>query len=276
MNIRDLENFYNISQYKSFSFASKMLGVTQPTLSESIKRLEKDIGTQLFYRSKAGIKLTPKGEQTLSHVIRLLNIKNEIETVSKEHDQINQTFKVGCHAVVAGYFLTSFLQTLHKSYENVTVNFQHDHSRSVQTLIQDGNIDLGVVVNPIRNPDLIIKKLCDDKICIWQATKSSPRTDQFIADMGLSQVQAILRSWSQTPFKHISTTDFHLIGELAESGIGYGILPEKFVRQKKLKLKQVFPKAIYKDELALVYRPEFGKNEVEAFLVKSLIQSFKK
>ncbi len=276
MNLKDLENFYNVSNYKSFSVASKMLGVTQPTLSESIKRLESDIGVQLFYRSKAGIQLTPNGSKTLIYVKDLLRLKNEIATISQVKNHINHSINLGCHTVVAGYFVKDFLLDVYKRYSNITINLKNDHSKIIQKNIQDGQIDIGVVVNPIKNPDLIIKKVCDDKICIWKSTKSETRTDQFIADIGLSQVQSILRSWKQVPSHHISTTDFNITGELAQAGIGFAILPEKYVKQKKLKLKQVYSNIFYKDELAIVFRPEFGKNEIERFLIDSIENCFKK
>jgi len=275
MNIKDLENFYYVSGHKSFSFASKMLGVTQPTLSESIKRLEKELGLILFYRSKVGISLTPHGEQVLGKVKYLLNIKTEIESIAQEGDQTSQIFKVGCHPIIGRYFLTPFLQVLYKKYSKITINLTHSHSWEVQRFIQDGKIDIGVVVNPIRNPDLIIKRICYDKICIWKSAIASFRKDQFIADIGLTQVQSILRSWEGAPSRHISSSDFQLIGELTEGGMGYGILPERFVSMEKLKLKKVFPTNFFKDEFSLVYRPEFGKSEVERFFTESLVSCFR-
>ena len=270
MNIKDLENFYNVQTYKSFSLASNMLGVTQPTLSESIKRLEKEIGLTLFYRSKTGITLTPQGEQVLKKVKKLLNIKSDIHSLAKSDYSNVFNFKIGCHPIVGRYFLAPFLKDFHKVYSNITTHLFHSHSREIQTSIQSGKIDIGVVVNPIHNPDLIIKKICNDKICIWIPKSSSFKKDQFVADLGLSQVQSLLRSWKEAPSRHISSSDFQVIGELVEAGLGYGILPERFVLQEKLKIKNVFPTHFFKDELSLVYRPEFGKNEVEQFLIKSL------
>ena len=173
MNIKDLENFYNVHTYKSFSLASNMLGVTQPTLSESIKRLEKEIGLTLFYRSKTGITLTPQGEQVLKKVKNLLNIKSDIHSIGKKGHSTNFGFKIGCHPIVGRYFLAPFLKDLNNVYSNLTTHLVHSHSREIQTFIQSGKIDIGVVVNPIRNPDLIIKKVCNDKICIWCLKPSS-------------------------------------------------------------------------------------------------------
>ena len=92
--------------------------------------------------------------------------------------------------------------------------------------------------------------------------------------MGLTQTQSILRAWKKAPAHHISTPDFHVIANLTQAGIGYGILPERFVRQEKLKLKQVYTSNYFKDEFSIIYRPEFGKNEVEKFLIQTLKSAF--
>lgn len=274
MNINDLQHFYNISSYKSFSLAAKMLGISQPTLSESVRRLESNLNVILFYRSKAGIRLTPQGEHILTKVKELLNTKSEIEAFSKGSQLTHQVFKIGCHPIVGRYFLTNFMQKLHSNYSNITINLVHSHSRDIQRLIQEGKVDIGVVVNPIRNPDLVIKTICHDRICIWHANSKKARNDQLIADMELAQVQSMLRSWKAAPAKHIATNDFNLIGELTLGGMGYGILPERFVTLEKLKLKKVFEANHYKDEFSLVYRPEFGKNAIEKFISQTITNSF--
>ena len=272
MNINDLRNFQNVAVYKSFSLAAKMLGVSQPTLSESIRRLESHIDQTLFYRSKNGIELTPQGTVTLEKTRVLLQTADEIGGLQNEKSK--QIFKIGCHPVVGRYFLTTSLQQLHRKYPSTQVKLVHAHSRAVQTLIQDGKIDIAVVVNPIKNPDLIIKPIAQDKIHLWQADKKDARTDQVIADLGLAQVQSLLRSWKQAPAKQIDTNDFDLIAKLALGGMGFGILPERFVRMEKLKLKKVYEQHHFKDEFTVVYRPEFGKSKLEQYIVQIIKNSF--
>lgn len=274
MNMNDLQHFYDISSYKSFSLAAKMLGVTQPTLSESVRRLENTLDVTLFYRSKSGIRLTPQGERILEKVNVLLNTKNDIEAFAKGDRNAQQVFKIGCHPVVGRYFLTNFLQKLHQQYSNITINLVHAHSRDIQRFIQEGKVDVGVVVNPIRNPDLMIKSIGTDKICLWQSSGKNVRSDQLIADMELAQVQSMLRQWKLAPAKHIVTKDFNLIAELTVGGMGYGVLPERFVDLLKVKLKKVHENIHYKDEFALVYRPEFGKSENESFITKTITGCF--
>ena len=153
----------------------------------------------------------------------------------------------------------------------MTIHLTHSHSRDIQNMIQNGQIDIGIVVNPIHNPDLIIKRVFYDKIAIWCPQLKTFKKDQFIADLGLSQVQHILRSWKNAPSQHISSSDFQIIGELVETGLGFGILPERFVLREKLRLKRVFPHNFFKDEISLVYRPEFGKNLSERFFIDTFL-----
>lgn len=55
----DLRNFVEASSCPTIMQAAQKLEISQPALSESIKRLESDLGYLLFYRSRTGIKLTP-------------------------------------------------------------------------------------------------------------------------------------------------------------------------------------------------------------------------
>jgi DNA-binding transcriptional LysR family regulator len=276
MNFKDLENFNQVASYKSFSFAAKMMGISQPTLSESIKRLERDLGKTLFYRSKSGIELTPQGIEALHETAKLLEIKRKITSKKLIDYSPPRAIKIGCHPTVGRYFLPALLSALQDEFSNVTVDLIHAHSRDIQKLIQQGKVDIAIVVNPISNPDLIIKRVCFDKVFIWESSTVTTKKDQFIADLGLIQVQSILRKWKNPPKHHISTQDFQLIGEMVESGIGYGLLPERFVQKQKLKLSKVQKTIFFKDELSLIYRPEFNKDDISNFVVNKIHDIFKK
>ena len=164
MNINDLKNFKQVSESGSISHAAKHLGVSQRTLSESIKRLERNLGVILLYRSKKGIRLTPAGQEKLRTVKDVLL---KLELLPKTNKSL-QNYRIGCHPIVAEYFLAAFLKEMNARFPNARFILHHDRSQDVQTSIQDGSIDLGIVVNPRRNPDLIIKKLCLDQMIVWK------------------------------------------------------------------------------------------------------------
>lgn len=269
IRLNDMNNFIEVSSFSSFSLASKKMEVTQPALSESIGRLEKDLGTKLFYRTKNGISLTPQGRKTLEQVKQAYHLienlgKNEISSVS--------TVNLGCHSVIGSYFLPIFFSKIEQRVPGYKIELKHDLSRNIQLEIQAGRIDVGIVVNAISNPDLIIKKFAEDTVCVWKSRKKTPQK-QVIADLNLFQSQSILKKWGLAPKKILSTDNLDLIVRMTHEGCGYGIIPKRTVELIGLDLVQVSNTPEFKDHFSIVHRPEFGKTKYEKEILAAIYQA---
>ena len=68
INLNLYKTFYDVARYGSFSKAAEFTYTTQPAISKSIKKLENDLETELFYRKSNGIELTEKGRELLFYV----------------------------------------------------------------------------------------------------------------------------------------------------------------------------------------------------------------
>lgn len=68
MQIRQVRYFRALCEEKSFTRAAKRCGVSQPSLTNGIRRLEEELGGELFYRSKLGAKLSPLGAAIGPHL----------------------------------------------------------------------------------------------------------------------------------------------------------------------------------------------------------------
>src|SRR5476651_112586 len=86
MDVRQLRQVVAISTHGSFVKAAADLGISQPTLSKSISRLEDALGLRLFDRSGSGAALTPVGQFVADHAGRIINdtarLEREIELVN--------------------------------------------------------------------------------------------------------------------------------------------------------------------------------------------------
>ncbi|MBY0386494.1 LysR family transcriptional regulator [bacterium] len=270
--ISDLRNFLEISSCRTMSEGAERLQITQPALSESIKRLELDVGEVLFYRARSGISLTPGGHKILRKSKTAFIALDDIVHEGKDTD-IKRLISIGCHETVGSYFLPKVLEVLRDKRE-FQFRLKHGLSRTVQLDIQQGRTDVGIVVNPIESPDLVIRTIATDEICVWKKSNQKEESNRIFCNPALNQSHSILKKWNRAPYEIVEVESLDLISRLVDRGCGYGIIPKRLVELLGFKLVQVDGTPTFKDQFGLVYRPEFGKNSQEKTLLDILRRSF--
>jgi DNA-binding transcriptional LysR family regulator len=164
--------------------------------------------------------------------------------------------------------LPAALAALQKTAPDFQIELRHDLSRRIQHEVQRGRLDLGIVINPVPVPDIVLSKLSSDQVAVW--TKSGAKPDLLIYNPELIQSQSILKRWKTRPARTIETDNFDLTCRLAAKGLGYGIIPNKAVELSGEKLARVESLPTFQDEIVLVHRPEFGKTKAEKLLLQSI------
>src|SRR3990167_1169865 len=98
----DLSYFIEVANMSNLSRASEALGISQPSLTLAMQRLEQTVGAPLLVRHKRGVTLTKAGEQLLAHARDLMqrweNIKSE--ALASMHE-VQGAISLGCHPTVA-------------------------------------------------------------------------------------------------------------------------------------------------------------------------------
>lgn len=272
--ITDITNFIEISSCNTIIQAAQKLEISQPALSESLKRLESDLNTILFYRSRSGIQLTPSGKIFLTKAHRVLQSLQDLDLSTKKEEIFsNRLVRIGCHSTVAQYCIPKTLSYLKLKAADYKIELKHDLSRNIQIDIQKGLIDIGIVINPSEVPDIVIHKLATDRIGIWSA-KDQNDLDTVVCNPHLFQTESILKKWRNKPKKIIATDSLELIARLTTEKIGYGILPERAVQLYSSHLIEQGSLPHFKDEISLVYRPEFGKVLAEKLTIEAIKRAF--
>src|SRR5262245_60235637 len=153
----ELTYFLEVANTLNVSRAAEKLGISQPSLSLAIKRLEESLGTTLFIRHKQGVSLTQSGKQLLVHARQLLQYweKTRSEVLASEQ-KIQGYYTLGCPSTIAIYLVSKFLGGLLERYPKLEIHLQNDISRTITQQVINLSLDMGIVVNPQRHPDLII------------------------------------------------------------------------------------------------------------------------
>lgn len=260
--IEDIKYFLVISETNNMTRASEKIGISQPALSYAIKRLEKELGADLLIRLKNGIRLTKIGESFLLKSRKLILEWEEIQNlVDSDTGLIQGSYSFAIHPSVALFSLGKILPKIAKAYPQLNIELTHGLSREMCEKVINWEADFGIVVNPIKHADLVIKKLCTDKVTLFGLNSKNHET--LICDSTLSQTQSILKNSKDTlKFKNtISSKSLEVVAQLASKNMGHAILPSRVAAQYP-NLKAIDGAYSYDDEICLIYRPEKGKDKV--------------
>lgn len=277
---QELTYFIELAQTLNMSRSAEKLGVTQPTLTTSLKKLEHSLGTTLFVRSKSGIQLTKFGERFLIDAKELLERwKSLTVEVRKHEEEVQGQFSIGLHQSVAQYSLPLFLPNLLKNHSSLSFSFHHDLSRKITENIISYKFDFGLVINPVSHPDLVIRELCLDEVTFFKH-KDCKNTDVLIYEPDMLQSQTLLRECKKRKIefnRQVTSSSLEVIRGLVASGAGIGILPTRVAHfEKSHKLIEAFKQApIFHDRLCLIYRQMGKKTKAQEVISQAIIQAFK-
>src|SRR3989344_4434341 len=261
----DLQYFMEVSNTLNLSRASERLGISQPSLSAAMQRLERFTGTALLVRHKKGVTLTSAGKQLLIHAKQLQEYWEIVQSrLLLANEELQGRFTMGCPASIALSYLSKILPDLLEHHKKLEIELKHDNSRKILESILDSSIDIGLIVNPVKHPQLIMQKLCEDETAFWHL-QDKKKIQSFrsgeailICDPALIQVQALLKRLDKKGMRYarmLGTHNLEVIADLTAQGGGIGILPTSLAKRFG-KLKKIANTPTYPDEIYLVYRPE--------------------
>ena len=164
MNI-DLELyrvFYVVAKNKHMTKASEELHISQPAISQSIKKLEDGLGGTLFLRSNKGMELTEEGKMFYEYVKGALELINNAENeFTAFKDLTKGEIKIGCSTTLTKLILINALKEFHKEYPNININITNN-----LTIVIDPN-----TIEIIKNTLIIVSIVYFPKIVLTNNTK---------------------------------------------------------------------------------------------------------
>lgn len=186
---------------------------------------------------------------------QLEQLKNKVQVRPQE---VTGQLKIGCHPSVALYSLNLFLPDLIKQNPKLSINLIHNLSRNIINQVLDFSVDIALAINPIKHPDLIIKKLTKDEVSLWESKKLQKNSNLILDNTELTQSQIILNKLKKHNYNIMHIDNLEVLTQLTIAGIGLGILPEKVTSlfNKSKILKKVKNSPVFIDELCLVYHVE--------------------
>lgn len=265
----DIKYFITVSETLNITRASEIIGISQPALSYAMKKLENELGGKLLIRLKNGIQLTKLGEEFKLRSRRLLYEWEQTQNLANpESGLVQGSYTFGVHPSVALYTLECFMPKLQIEFPGLDFNFIHGLSREMTEKVVSWEADFGIVVNPIKHPDLVIQKLCEDEVTIFYSGKTQ---DKLIYDRNLAQSEYILKKIDRKlRFSGaLNSANLEVVAKLTSLGLGYGLLPSRVASQYG-NLRRLKDAPTFRDEICLVFRPEKHNNPVSKKIIQMI------
>ncbi|MEU1047205.1 LysR family transcriptional regulator [Streptomyces sp. NPDC005897] len=148
--MRHLRIFVAVAEELHFSRAADRLGMAQPPLSQAVRRLEKDLGAELFDRSRRQVKLTPAGTVLLDEARELLLGEERLRTLTRRADEgESETLRAGVPPGTTVATLSLLLGACAEHYPGMSVDLQEITTDEQLRLIASGELDVGLVHQPV-------------------------------------------------------------------------------------------------------------------------------
>jgi LysR family transcriptional regulator, hydrogen peroxide-inducible genes activator len=151
MELQQLRYFCAIADTGSFSRAAQKTHVSQPSLSQQIRKLEDELGTRLFDRLGRTVELTELGRAFLPRARAVLRDLEAARTdVMERKTSISGPISVGVIPTIAPYFLPPILATFSRKYPEVRVTVAEEITPVLLERLRAGTMDLAVVALPLQ------------------------------------------------------------------------------------------------------------------------------
>lgn len=273
--------FYTVAKYGNITKAAEELYVSQPSVTQSIKSLENQIGATLFVRTKKGVNLTEEARVLYKFVEEGIHYIQNGEKKFQELMNLQEgTLKIGASTTVTEHVLLPYLQKFQSLYPNISISITNHLTSDLVKLLRNGSVDILALNLPTKEAlDLNITPFLEvhDIFAIGKQKKELSKreltfdelkTVEFIFQKKPSNTRAFLDEWLikegieiEPKFEVVS---FNLVKDMTQIGMGIGYLTREFV-ERELKDGSLFE---------LTTNPKVPSREIGLVTLKNSYPSF--
>ena len=246
-DIVDLRLVVNIAEVSSMTRGAELSFISLPAASTRIKNLEESVGTKLFYRTSAGVTLTPAGQVFGQHARAVLG---QIQRLNGDMQQFARGVKGQVRLFAVTSAINECLPFVLSGYlaknPDVNIDLRERLSHDTVRALEEGQTDIGIVAGPVPTAGLEIIPYRQDRL-VLVAPKDHPLSqcaatnfaDTLNFDhIGLSEssafhifIRQICEELHRSMKVRIKVSNFESSCRMIEAGVGVGILPESTAKR---------------------------------------------
>ena len=247
MTLTELRYIVAVARERHFGKAAKACFVSQPTLSIAIRKLEDELGIQLFERRASDITVTPIGERVVEQAQHALEAAAGVKQVAQQgKDQLVGTLRIGAIHTVGPYLFPELIPVLHKLAPKMPLIVEENYTSILTEKLKRGELDViiialpfseqGVVTLPLYKEPFVILMPSAHPLTQRKTIKSSQLENETVLLLGAGHCfrdhvleacpACVPRPGREGELEHtIEGSSLETIRHMVVSGLGVTVLP---------------------------------------------------
>lgn len=177
MRLEQLRYIIEIADTGSFTMASERLFIAQPSISQAVTALEKELNVTLFTRYRTGAVPTQVGLQVIAHAREIMRSVGEIEKLSiNDYSKINTIINVGVIPTLSAVVLPHVITSYRSIFPNVEIKTREEGTQKIVKDCLKGDINLGLIAThgkKMQEPDILYQRLFEGRLMAYVGANSS-------------------------------------------------------------------------------------------------------
>ncbi len=145
MRIEQLEYAAAVARFGSFRRAAEELHISQPALSETVRKLEAELGVDLLDRQRTGATISDEGRELLPHLLDVIEAAKRLRYAADEQHKSSRMVRLGTVSAATSPLLTATIRAFSETHPTTQVEIVLVQQQRLHQLLLDGGLDLGLV-----------------------------------------------------------------------------------------------------------------------------------
>ena len=285
--------FYAVANAKNITKAAEELMISQPAISKSIKKLEEQLGGQLFVRTKRGVILTDEGKEFYNYIKQAMEYIYNAENKFTDLINLNTgTIKIGVSTTLTKEFLLPYIEIFHKKYPKIDIQIVTNITTELIPKLRNGLIDIIVfnVVDSVIEKDIEVIRCREVHDCFVVNESYKELLNKKVSLKELNNYPLILQSNGSNTRgfidgfakengvvlkPNVELASYSLVVEFAKIGLGVGYVTKDYIKDE-LESKKLFEIDLVEKIPSRFIGIAISKTHLPSFSAKKLIELIKK
>ena len=291
MTLTELTYIVAMSQELNFSRAAERCHISQPTLSQAIKKFENRYGIELFERLPQGVALTDIGRAIATQAVRTLDEVAITKNIAEASlSQLTSPLRIGAIHTVGPYLFPHLIPALNKLAPDMPLIIRDNYTETLARQLTDGSLDVAIIALPFTRPSILTKNLYSEEFQILLPKDHALASKDAISSKELSKENVLLLGGANcfrdqvlkacpdclqnsNEQAEVEGASLETLRHMVASGMGVTILPSTATQVKhysKTLCQRPFKGRAPMRQIALAWRTSFTRPKVITALSDAL------